>query len=99
MISDAPESWADLTWVKQVSSAGETSRKAFPQDIMKRAIVSLPFKTRQYLLYKFVPLFIKADLLKTITNPHLYTLTSVKPNGFLFFSLFIQPASNSKCLN
>lgn len=58
---------------------------------MKCAIVTLPFKTRQYLQYVFVPLFIKADLLKTVTNPHLCTLMSVKPNGFLFFSLFIQP--------
>lgn len=99
MISDAPESWAVLTCVKQVSSVGETSREAFPQDIMKRAIVSLLFKTRQYLQYKFGPLLIKADLLKTITSPHLYILMSAKPNGFLFFSPFIQPVSTSICLN
>lgn len=86
MISDSLRSWADFTWVKQTPNVRETAREAFLRDIMKHAIVSLPFKTRQYFQYKYAPLFIKAGLLKTVTSPRLYTLISVNPNGFIFQS-------------
>lgn len=51
--------------VKQMPEAGETAREAFPCNVLKYAISSLPFKTSPHFQYNHARLFIQAGLLKT----------------------------------